>query len=411
MDFELSQDEQLFRDTVRDFAQKEIRPHIREMDEKGEMPKGLVKKMAELGLLGITIPEKYGGAGGNFTLACIAAEELARADLSIAIPVFYLVEASWAWVFARHGTEEAKQEILPKVASGEYFFGIATTEPAGGSDIVGATKTTITEKGDKYVVNGEKVYISGVRESMSMMKGRYFTLAYLDKGAKPKHRGLAAFILPVEKDTPGLTPTLFDDWGRMGISTGGFAMENVEIPKHWLIGDPNRGFVYSMEGFSAARVIIAATCIGAALGGLEIGMDYIKQRKAFGKELGKYEGINFPLAEWYSKLMGDRLVTYKAAWLMDQVYSGNTKYNHFDIANWTAMAKLRAPIDAFAALNEVADWHGAFGYTKECLLDLGIRGVRSYSIGAEGGMNIMRIIIARELLGKEFVPYDRLSEK
>ena len=114
MDFEFSQDEQLFRDTVREFAQKEIRPHTREMDETGQLPKGLVKKMADLGLLGITIPEKYGGAGGNFMQTCIAAEELARADLSIAIPVFYLVEASWAWVFARHGTEEAKQEILQR---------------------------------------------------------------------------------------------------------------------------------------------------------------------------------------------------------------------------------------------------------------------------------------------------------
>ena len=407
MDFEFTQDQQLFRDTVRDFAQKEIRPYAREMDEKGEMPKGLVKKMADLGLLGITVPEKYGGPGGDFMLTCIAAEELAKADLSIAIPVFYLVEASWAWVFARHGTEEAKQEILPKVCKGEYFFGIATTEPGGGSDIVGATKTTIAEKDDKYVVNGEKVYISGVRESMELMKGRYFTLAYLDKKAKPKHRGLTAFILPVEKDTPGLTPTLFEDWGRMGISTGGFAMENVEVPKHWIIGDPQRGFVYSMEGFSAARVIIAATCIGAAMGGLEIGMDYIKQRKAFGKELGKYEGISFPLADWYSRLMGDRLVMYQSAWMMDQMYAGNDKYNHFDVALWTAMAKLRAPIDAFAILNEVADWHGAFGYTKECELDLGIRGVRSYSIGAEGGMNIMRLIIGRELLGKDFVPYDR----
>jgi acyl-CoA dehydrogenase len=407
MDFEFTQDQELFRATVREFAQKEIRPYAREMDEKGEMPEGLVKKMADLGLLGITVPEKYGGPGGNFMLTCIAAEELAKADLSIAIPVFYLVEASWAWVFARHGTEEAKQEILPKVCKGEYFFGIATTEPAGGSDIVGATKTTITEKGDKYLVNGEKVYISGVRESTTMMKGRYFTLAYLDKKITPKHRGLTAFILPVEKDTPGLTPTLFEDWGRMGISTGGFAMENVEVPKHWIIGDPQRGFVYSMEGFSAARVIIAATCIGAAMGGLEIGMDYIKQRKAFGKELGKYEGITFPLADWYSRLMGDRLVMYQSAWMMDQMYAGNEKYNHFDVALWTAMAKLRAPIDAFAILNEVADWHGAFGYTKECELDLGIRGVRSYSIGAEGGMNIMRLIIGRELLGKEFVPYDR----
>ncbi|MFX1576952.1 MAG: acyl-CoA dehydrogenase family protein [Promethearchaeota archaeon] len=407
MDFEFSQEEEMFRETVRDFAQKEIRPYTREMDEMGKMPKGLIKKMADLGLLGITIPEKYGGPGGNFMLACIAAEELARADLSIAIPVFYLVEASWAYIFARHGTEEAKQEILPKVATGEYFFGIATTEPGGGSDIVGATKTTIAEKGDKYVVNGEKVYISGVRESTTEMQGRYFATGYLDKTASPKHRGISAFILPIEKGTPGLTPTLFEDWGRMGISTGGFAMENVEIPKHWLIGDPQKGFVYSMEGFSAARVIIGATCIGAALEGLEIGMNYVRQRKVFGKELGKYEGISFPLAEWYSRLMGDRLVMYKAAWIMDQIYAGNTKYNHFDVALWTAMAKLRAPIDAFAILNEVADWHGAFAYTKECELDLGIRGVRSYSIGAEGGMNVMRLIIGRELLGKEFVPYDR----
>ncbi|MFX1564058.1 MAG: acyl-CoA dehydrogenase family protein [Promethearchaeota archaeon] len=407
MDFEFTQEEDMFRHTVREFAQKEIRPHVREMDEKGELPKGLVKKMADLGLLGITVPEKYGGPGGNFTLACIAAEELARADLSIAIPVFYLVEASWASVFARHGTEEAKQEILPKVCKGEYFFGIATTEPSGGSDIVGATKTTIQKKDNRYVVNGEKVYISGVRESTSIMKGRYFTTAYMDKTAKPKHRGIAAFILPVEKETPGLTPTLFEDWGRMGISTGGFAMDNVEIPQHWLIGDPTRGFVYSMEGFSAARVIIGATCIGAALEALEIGKNYIRQRKAFGKELAKYEGITFPLADWYSRLEGDRLIMYKAAWMMDQVFAGNTKYNQLDIALWTAMAKLRAPIDAFQILNEVADWHGAFAYTKECELDLGIRGVRSYSIGAEGGMNVMRLIIGRELLGKEFVPYDR----
>jgi acyl-CoA dehydrogenase len=211
----------------------------------------------------------------------------------------------------------------------------------------------------------------------------------------------------VEKGTPGLTPTLFEDWGRMGISTGGFALNNVEIPAHYVIGDPNRGFVYCMEGFSAARVLIGATCIGAAEAGLEIGMDYIKQRKAFGRELAKYEGITFPLADWYSRLMGDRLVTFRAAWTMDQLYAGNTKYTPYDVALWTSMAKLRAPLDAFAILNEVADWHGAFAYTKECPLDMGIRGVRSYSIGAEGGMNIMRIIIARELLGKEFVPYER----
>lgn len=409
MNFEFSEEEELFRKTVREFAQKEIKPRVREMDTKGQIPLEIIKGMANLGLLGVTVPEKYGGPGGNFTLACIGAEELARADISIAIPVFYLVEASWASVFARHGTEEACQEILPKVCKGEYFFGIATTEPGGGSDIVGATRTEIAKKGDKYVVNGEKVYISGVKESTSLMKGRYFTSAFMDKNAKPKHRGITAFICPVEKDTPGLTTTLFEDMGRMGISTGGFALENVEIPAHWIIGDPTRGFYYCMEGFSAARVLIGATCVGAAEAGLQVGMDYIKQRKAFGKPLARFEGISFPLAEAWCKVSSNRLLTYQAAWMMDKMNAGDPKYDHHKVAIACAMAKLRSPIDAVEILNEVADWHGAFGYTKECAVEMGIRGVRSYSIGAEGGMNVMRIIIARELLGKEYVPYERLD--
>jgi acyl-CoA dehydrogenase len=159
-----------------------------------------------------------------------------------------------------------------------------------------------------------------------------------------------------------------------------------------------------MEGFSAARVLIGATCVGSAESAIEMGIDHIKNRKSFGRYLGSYEGIQFPLADHYANIEGTKLLTYRAAWIMDKMYNQGT-YSHNDVALAAAIAKLKAPQNSFEIMNEVADWFGALGYTKEYPIEMGIRGVRSYSIGAEGTMNIMRIIIARELLGKEFLPY------
>jgi acyl-CoA dehydrogenase len=159
-----------------------------------------------------------------------------------------------------------------------------------------------------------------------------------------------------------------------------------------------------MEGFSAARVLIGATCVGASEAALDLGKEHIKTRRAFGRPLGSFEGIQFPLAEHYCNIESVKLLNYRAAWIMDKMYK-EKKFSHHDVALAAAMVKLRAPIYAFEVMNEVADWLGAIGYTKEFPVEMGIRGVRSYSIGAEGTMNIMRIIIARELLGKEFLPY------
>jgi acyl-CoA dehydrogenase len=192
--------------------------------------------------------------------------------------------------------------------------------------------------------------------------------------------------------------------GRMGISTGGFALEDVELPASHLVGEVDRGFYHAMEGFSAARVLIGATCVGASQAVLDLGMDHIKQRHAFGRPLAAFEGISFPLADHYAGVESTRLLVYKAAWTMDQKYGPATK-SHYDIALAAALAKLRAPQVGFEVMNEVADWFGAMAYTKECPVEMGIRGIRSYSIGAEGTMNIMRLIIARELLGAEFLPY------
>ncbi len=402
MDFSWNEEQRLWRQSVRDFAQAEIAPRVREIDSQERIPPEIVRGMARLGLLAPVCSEEVGGAGMDWTMAAIAAEELGRADISLAIPVLYLVEAAWGFVFDRYGLPELKAEILPRVTAGEAFLGIATTEPGGGSDILGACRTRAVRQGDEWLLNGEKVFISGVRESLEM-GGIHLMLARTDPDPAAEHRAFTFFALPL-KGTAGITPTYFDDMGRMGISTGGFALEDVRLPAGHQVGELNRGFYHAMEGFSAARVLIGATCVGAAEAVLEMGMEHIKERHAFGRPLAAYEGISFPLANHYANLESTRLLVQKAAWILDQKYGPGTR-SHSDVALAAALAKLRAPQVGFEIMNEVADWFGAMAYTKESPIEMGIRGIRSYSIGAEGTMNVMRLIIGRELLGNEYLPY------
>ncbi len=402
MDFSWNEEQRLWRQSVRDFAQAEIAPRVREIDSQERIPPEIVRGMARLGLLAPVCSEEVGGAGMDWPMAAIAAEELGRADISLAIPVLYLVEAAWGFVFDRYGPPELKAEILPRVTAGEAFLGIATTEPGGGSDILGACRTRAVRQGDEWLLNGEKVFISGVRESLEM-GGIHLMLARTDPDPAAEHRAFTFFALPL-KGTAGITPTYFDDMGRMGISTGGFALEDVRLPAGHQVGELNRGFYHAMEGFSAARVLIGATCVGAAEAVLEMGMEHIKERHAFGRPLAAYEGISFPLANHYANLESTRLLVQKAAWILDQKYGPGTR-SHSDVALAAALAKLRAPQVGFEIMNEVADWFGAMAYTKESPIEMGIRGIRSYSIGAEGTMNVMRLIIGRELLGNEYLPY------
>ena len=401
MNFAMTEEQRMWQRAVRDFAQKEIAPRVREIDQTERIPPEIIKGMAEMGLLAPLTGEEYGGAGADWTMATIAAEELGRADISLAIPVLYLVQAAWGFIFDQYGTPELKEEYLPKVTRGEAFLGIATTEPGGGSDILGACHTRAVQEGDEWVCNGEKVFISGVRESLDW-GGIHMMLARTDMDPQAGHKAFTFFALPL-KGTAGISPTFFEDMGRMGISTGGFAMEDVRLPAHHQVGQLNRGFYHAMEGFSAARTLIGATCAGAAQAVLDMGMDHIREREAFGRPLASFEGVQFPLADLYSELEGVKLINYKAAWTMDRKYEHDDA-THYDIALAAAMAKLRAPKVGFEIMNEVANWFGAMAYTKECPVEMGIRAIRSYSIGAEGTVNIMRMIIARELLGNEFLP-------
>lgn len=397
--FSFTEEQKLFRETIREFCEKNLTARSREIDENRKIPDEIIKGMAQLGLLGMTVSPEYGGSGADFTLATIATEELARSDNSVATAVLFLVEAAWAYILDKYGTEKAKEEVLPKVTKGETFIGIGSTEPDVGSDI-GALKMRAKKEGNAYVLNGEKAYISGVKEAQRL-NGGYVTIA--KTAPELGHKGVTLFYVPI--NTPGITLTaVLENMGRMGISTGGFNAENAKIPEHYVIGEVNRGFYTAMEGFTHARVLVAAACIGSAQRAIEVGMDYIKQRKAFGRPIGKFEGIQFPLADAYTKLEAARLLVYKAAWMLDEFYEKG-HFTHHDVNKAVAPAKLFAGTAVFEIYKEVMLWHGAFGYTKECPLERGLRGVMSYIIGAEGSQNIMRIILGRELLGVDFIPY------
>ena len=398
MYFDLTEEQQLFRDLTREWAQKHLAPRAEEIDRTEKIPADVLKAMADQGLFGITISEEYGGQGADWTTASLVGEEIARADISVATAVLYLVEASWAQLIDKYGNEQLKQEVLPKVCSGEHICGVATTEPVGGTDVAG-NQFTIRKDGDEWVVNGEKAYISGTEEAAEM-GGGHITTGVFDRSLH--HRGLNLFYLPADTWE---SRSKFEDMGRMGISTGAFVCNEARIPSHYIIGEEGKGFYYALEGYNNARIIIGATCVGAAATALEMGVDYIKERRAFGKRLSQMQGLQWQVADQYAKLEASRLTAYKAAWIWDQYESGKSNYTIEDVNLAVAHSKLRCPTAAFDIIAQVMDWYGAYGYTKECPLERGLRGVKSYVVGAEGAKNIMKQIIARDLIGREFVSF------
>ncbi|HXZ97933.1 MAG TPA: acyl-CoA dehydrogenase family protein [Candidatus Acidoferrum sp.] len=402
MDFRLTPQQELFKKTIRGFCEEKISPRSREIDERGEIiPDDIIKEMVELGIFGVTIPEEYEGSsspGEELVYATLAVHEVARAELSMSLPVYTLLNLGWSYLVVRHGSEELKKELLPKVASGQWFIGIATTESGGGSDLSNI-KTTGKKTSDGYAINGEKTYISGVTEA-TRRGGGHLTLFRTapELGAK----GMTFAYVPAK--SPGISTTLFKDMGRMGLSTGGFTYKDAKIPTKYVLGDENRGFYVNMEGFNVARVLVASACLGGAEKCLELGADYVKRRVLFGKPLAKFEGISFEIAEDFTELEMTKNLLLKGAWMIDQHYKDGSFANK-EINQTIAMCKLRAPLLAVEIVKHSMMYHGALGYSKEAPMEMCMRGLMSYVVGAEGGANIMKIIIARELMGDVAVPY------
>jgi acyl-CoA dehydrogenase len=402
LDFRLTPEQELFRKTVREFCAEKLFPRSREIDEKAEgIPEEIIKEMVELGIFGITIPEEYGGSaspGEEMIYATLAVHEIARGELSMSLPVYTLLNLGWSYLVVRRGTEELKKELLPNVASGKWFIGISTTESGGGSDL-GSIKTTAKKVSNEYVINGEKTYISGVVEA-TKRGGGHLTLFRTDPQLGTK--GMTLAYIPASQ--PGISYTTFRDMGRMGLSAGGFSFRDVRVPKRYVLGEENKGFYVNMEGFNVARTLVASACLGGAEKCLELGAEYVKGRVLFGKPLAKFEGISFEIAEDFAQLEILKNYLLRGAWMIDQHYRDGS-FSNKEINQAIAICKLRAPLLSVEIVKHSMMYHGALGYSKECPLEMCMRGLMSYVVGAEGGANIMKLIIARELMGDVAIPY------
>jgi len=402
MDFRHSTEQELFRKAVREFAEKKVQPRSREIDDQeAGIPDEILAEMAGLGILGVTIPEEFGGSampGEGLQYAKIAVEELGRAELSMSLPVYTLLCLGWSYLVAQHGTPQLKRSLLPRVAAGEYFLGIATTEPSGGSDLANI-KTRARREGDKYILNGEKVYISGVVEAAR--RGGGHLVLFRTEPEKGTH-GMTFAYVPT--NAPGITYTTFRDMGRGGLSTGGLRFKDVEVPVENVIGEENWGFHRLMEGFNVARILVCAACTGAADRALEMSRDYTQKRVLFGIPLIKNEGISFEIADGRARLEMLKLTLQKAAWMVDQFYTDRS-VTVKELNEIVAICKLTAPLLALEIVRNAMMHHGAYAFTKDCDLEMAFRGLMSYVVGAEGGANIMRLIIAREYVGDIAIPY------
>lgn len=403
VDFSFTEEQEIIRSTLREWCNKNLPlEKIREWDTKGEIPQSIVKGMANLGLLIMTAPEEHGGLGADWVTACIVAEELGYADISIALPVLWLVESSWGYAVDKHCSERVREDVIRKAIKGDAFIGIASTESSGGSDVAGF-RSTARKEGDKWILNGEKMYISGTEEAKNWGGGYFVNARTSPPPPGAPHRGLTGFYLPMNSAGVEINKR-FDDMGRMAISTGGFVMKNVELPEDYLLGEVDKGFYLTMEGFDCARILIAAVCLGTAKRVLELGMDYLKERRAFGRPIGKFEGLQFELADDWAELEALRSLTFRTAWMMDKRYK-EKRFTPLEVAQMISACKLKTPHFAFDVCKHVMLWFGAYGYTKECPVEMGLRGIMSYCIGAEGTTNIQRVVIARELLGKDYIAY------
>ena len=368
----------LLVDMVKDFANTEIAPIAHDMDKNCEIPKKIISQMAELGLMGIPIPEKYGGAGMDTVAYAAAVLELAKVDASVAITMAAHTSLG-SLPIAIAGTEEQKQKYLPKLASGEVLGAFGLTEPEAGSD-AGSTKTTAELNGDEYVVNGGKIFIT----NSSLAGLLTLTTNIIENG---ENKGIGALI--VETDNSGLK--IGPKEKKMGwhaSDTRQLFFENMRVPKENLLGQPTEGFKTFLKTLTGGRISVAALSCGTAEGAYQKALNYSTERKAFGKEIHKFQAVGFKLADMATDIEAAKLLTFHAAWMKDQ---GK------DVTKVAAMAKLFASEAAMRITTEAIQIHGGYGYVKEYDVERFFRDAKVLEIG-EGTSEIQRIIIARELV-------------
>jgi hypothetical protein len=378
VDFQLNDEQKQLRREIRDFAEREIRDNVMKWDEESTFPLEIVKQLGKMGVMGAIFPAEYGGAGLGYVEYVIAVEELSRVDGSVGIIV-----AAHNSLCSNHiyiaGTEEQKKKYIPKLATGEFIGAWGLTEPGSGSD-AGSARTTAVRKGNKWVLNGTKTFITNGSYADVMV-----VVAVTDRTVKT--HGLSAFI--VEKGTKGFRPGKKENkLGLRASDTAEMIFEDCEIPAENLLGKEGDGFIDSMRVLDGGRISIAALSLGIGQGAYDCALDYSKERKQFGKPIAEFQAIQWKLADMATELEAARLLTMRAADMKDKGMKTTQE---------SSMAKLYASEVAVRCANESVQIHGGYGFIKDYPAEKYYRDVKLCTIG-EGTSEIQRLVIARQLL-------------
>lgn len=377
MNFELTEEQEMIRKLVHDFAETEVAPGADERDRKKEFPKEIFNKLAKLGLMGLPFPEKYGGSGGDTISFAIAVEELSRVCGSTGITYSAHISLGGAPIHL-FGTDEQKEKYLTPICTGEYLGAFGLTEPNAGSD-AGGTKTTAVQNEEGWVITGTKCFITNASYAKNL------ALTAVTDRSKGTN-GISAFIVPT--GDPGFT--IVDNYEKMGLhasNTTELIIENVVVPKENLLGKEGNGFKQFLETLDGGRIGIGAMAVGIARGAYEKSLQYAKERKQFGRSISSFQAIQFKLADMATQIELARTLVYKAAWLKDQ----GRKFK-----KEAAMAKLFASEMCMRVCDQAIQIHGGNGYMKEYQVERFFRDAKLLEIG-EGTSEIQRMVIAREI--------------
>jgi alkylation response protein AidB-like acyl-CoA dehydrogenase len=378
LDFLLNEEQQQLKRSVRDFAEREIAPHVMEWDESGEFPQQTIKELGRLGLLGTIFPQEYGGAGMGYVEYVTAVDELSRVDGSVGIIVAAHTSLCTNHIFLA-GTEEQKKRYVSKLATGEYIGAWGLTEPSSGSD-AGSARMSAVRKGKNWVLNGSKTFCTNGHYADVLV-----VIAVTDRAAHT--HGLSAFI--VEKGTKGFRPGKKENkLGLRASDTAELIFEDCVIPNENLLGREGNGFIDAMEVLDGGRISIAALSLGMAQGAYDSALKYSKQRKQFGKAISEFQAIQWKLADMATEIDAARLLTMRAASMKDAGLKTTLE---------SSMAKLYASEVAVKCANEGVQIHGGYGFIKDYPAEKYYRDVKLCTIG-EGTSEIQRLVIARQLL-------------
>lgn len=379
MDFQLTEEHLMIQKAARDFAINELLPGVIERDEHQKFPTEQIKKLGELGFLGMMVSPKYGGAGLDTISYVLAMEEISKIDASASV-VMSVNNSLVCWGLETYGTEEQKQKYLVPLASGQIIGAFMLSEPEAGSDAT-SQRTIAEDKGDHYLLNGTKNWITnGNSASVYLVMAQ----THPEKGSK----GINALI--VEKNMPGITIGAKENkLGIRGSDTHSVMFQDVVVPKENRIGEDGFGFKFAMKTLAGGRIGIASQALGIASGAYELALKYSKERKAFGKEISQHQAIQFKLADMATRIEASRLLCFKAAYDKDQ---------HKDYTLSSSMAKVFASETAMWVATEAVQVHGGYGYVKEYHVERLMRDAKITQI-YEGTSEVQRIVISRAILG------------